>query len=62
MAICYVCGKSKVRNNTISHAHNKSKRWSKPNLQRLRINDKGTLISAHVCTRCLKAGKVTKVL
>ncbi len=62
MAVCYVCGKAKVRNNSISHAHNKSKRWSKPNLQNIKINDKGTLRSAYVCTKCIKAGKVVKVV
>ncbi|MEE9523338.1 MAG: 50S ribosomal protein L28 [Thermodesulfovibrionales bacterium] len=62
MAVCYVCGKSKVRGNRVSHANNKSKRWSKPNLQRIKINDKGTLKSASVCTRCIKSGKVTKVV
>jgi len=31
-----------------------------PNLQRVRIDDSGTPLRAYVCTRCLKAGKVTK--
>jgi large subunit ribosomal protein L28 len=31
-----------------------------PNLQRVRINDAGTPRRVYVCTRCLKAGKVTK--
>jgi large subunit ribosomal protein L28 len=62
MAICYVCGKSKVKGNNVSHAHNKSKRWNKPNLQRMKISDKGSIQSVHVCTRCFKAGKVTKVV
>jgi large subunit ribosomal protein L28 len=30
------------------------------NLQRVRIDDNGTPRRVHVCTRCLKAGKVSK--
>ncbi|GBD98551.1 50S ribosomal protein L28 [bacterium BMS3Abin07] len=62
MAVCYVCGKSKVRGNRVSHAHNKSKRWSKPNLQKIKFSDKGTIKCTTVCTGCIKAGKVTKVV
>ncbi|UCG78131.1 MAG: 50S ribosomal protein L28 [Nitrospirota bacterium] len=62
MAVCYVCGKAKKVGNRVSHANNKNKRWSKPNLQKIKINDKGTLLSASVCTRCIKSGKVVKVI
>ncbi len=31
-----------------------------PNLQRIRIEDGGSTRRVYVCTRCLKAGKVTK--
>jgi large subunit ribosomal protein L28 len=37
-----------------------TKRRFDPNLQRVRIDDKGTPRRVYVCTRCLKAGKVTK--
>jgi len=62
MASCYVCGKAKVRGNNVSHANNKTKRWNKPNLQRMKISDKGSIVSVHVCTRCFKSGKVQKVV
>jgi len=31
-----------------------------PNLQKVRIDDSGRPRRVYVCTRCLKAGKVTK--
>jgi len=62
MASCYVCGKAKVRGNNVSHANNKTKRWNKPNLQRMKISDNGSIITTHVCTRCFKSGKVKKVV
>jgi len=31
-----------------------------PNLQKVRVNDGGHVRRVYVCTRCLKANKVTK--
>jgi large subunit ribosomal protein L28 len=39
-----------------------TKRRFEPNLQKVRINDGGTPRREYVCTRCLKAGKVVKVV
>jgi large subunit ribosomal protein L28 len=39
-----------------------TKRRFEPNLQRVRVLIKGKAMRAYVCTRCLKAGKVTKAL
>ena len=39
-----------------------TKRRFDPNLQRVRIDDDGTPRRVYVCTRCLKAGKVTKAV
>ena len=39
-----------------------TKRRFNPNLQKVRIDDGGTPRRAYVCTRCLKAGKVTKAV
>ncbi|MCW3038535.1 MAG: ribosomal protein [Solirubrobacterales bacterium] len=38
-----------------------TKRRFDPNLQKVRILVKKTASREYVCTRCLKAGKVTKV-
>ena len=40
-----------------------TRRRFNPNLQKVRVLvDKGTPRRVYVCTRCLKAGKVTKAL
>lgn len=57
---CAVCGKGPLVGNTVSHANNKSKTRSLPNLRSVRINDAGEVKHVRVCTRCLKANKVQK--
>jgi large subunit ribosomal protein L28 len=57
---CYICDKGPLVGNNVSHANNKTKRRSIPNLQRVKANLQGTVTHIRVCTRCLKAGKVTK--
>ena len=37
-----------------------TKRRFEPNLQRIRVLIGGSPTRAYVCTRCLKAGKITK--
>jgi large subunit ribosomal protein L28 len=39
-----------------------TKRRFDPNLQKIRILDQGSPKRAYVCTRCIKAGKVTKAV
>jgi large subunit ribosomal protein L28 len=39
-----------------------TKRRFNPNLQKVRILHKGAPTRVYVCTRCLKAGKVTKAV
>ena len=58
---CDVCGKGPSVGHKISHAHNLTKRRWLPNLVSLRALVKGEVTRLKVCTRCLKAGKVTKV-
>ena len=57
---CDVCGKGPLTGNQVSHANNKTKKRSLPNLQRVRAVVDGTHKHIRVCTRCLKAGKITK--
>ena len=59
---CDVCGKGPAFGHRISHAHNVSKRRWLPNLVSMRAIVAGTPKRLRVCTRCLKAGKVTKVV
>ena len=57
---CDLCGKGPLVGNQVSHANNKTKKRSLPNLQRVHAVIGGTNQHIRVCTRCLKAGKVTK--
>jgi large subunit ribosomal protein L28 len=59
---CYVCHKAPVFGHTISHAHNVSSRKFYPNLQSVRILEKGSVKRVRVCTRCLRSGKVQKAV
>lgn len=58
---CDVCGKGPMFGNTISHAHNVSKRVFYPNVHMMRVVEiDGSVARKKVCTKCLKAGKVKK--
>ena len=59
---CDVCGKGPSVGNRISHAHNVTKRRWLANLVSLRALVGGQPRRLKVCTRYLKAGKVTKVV
>jgi large subunit ribosomal protein L28 len=59
---CDVCGKGPAVGNSISHAHKLTRRRWLPNLVSMRALVGGRAKRMRVCTRCLKAGKVTKVI
>ena len=48
--------------NSVSHAHNLTKRKWNPNLQRVRAMVDGRPKNVDVCTRCLRGGKVQKAV
>ena len=54
--VCDICGKRYQTGNNVSHAHNKTKRRFKPNLQSVRTTQ-GRMT---ICTRCLRSGAVEK--
>ena len=58
--ICEVCGKGPRTGNTISHAHNTSRRRWNVNLRPIRAKVKGATKRMRVCTNCIKSGKVVK--
>jgi large subunit ribosomal protein L28 len=60
MRICFVCKKKPSTGNRVSHSNRKTKRMWLPNLQNIRIIVDGKTKKVSVCTKCLKAGKVTK--
>ncbi len=57
---CEICDKGTVSGNNISHAHNLTRRKWKANIQRVRAIVDGTVRRVHVCTRCLRSGKIQK--
>jgi large subunit ribosomal protein L28 len=60
--VCHVCSKGPAFGNSRSYSMVATMRRFDPNLQRVRILLRGKATRAYVCTRCLKAGKVTKAV
>lgn len=57
---CEVCNKGPQVGNKVSHANNKTKTRSLPNLQRVKALVNGQARRVRICTRCLKANKIEK--
>ena len=60
-AVCEVCGKHPSWGMSVSHSHRRTKRRWNPNIQKVRALVNGSPKRVHVCTGCIKAGKITKV-
>ena len=58
--ICDVCGKGPVYGNSVSHAHNKTRRRWEPNLQRVRAMVDGSPKRIRVCASCIRSGRIQK--
>lgn len=59
---CDICGKGALSGNRVSHSNSKSKKVSKPNIQVVRaLGAHGSHMRLHVCTRCIRTGKVKKL-
>lgn len=71
--VCSVCGKKTTTGNTYTrrglakkkggngqNVTGKTKRTFRPNLQRIRVWQNGTVMRQQVCTSCIRNGKVTK--
>lgn len=59
---CDLCGKGTTFGNTVSHAKNRTRRTWRPNLLSMKTMIGGTVLSVKVCTRCLKANKLVKLV
>ncbi|MGI6318933.1 MAG: 50S ribosomal protein L28 [Firmicutes bacterium] len=59
---CYFCGREKKSGFMISHSHIRTKRSWKPNIQKIKAIINGAPQRVHVCTRCLKSGKVKRAI
>ena len=64
--ICSICEKRPRSACNVSHAKNRTKRWLYPNVHKMRFKIvKAADNKVHrgaVCTKCVKAGKIQKVI
>lgn len=60
--VCEICGKKPMAGRKVSHSHRVSRRVFLPNIKRIRANVNGSIKYINVCAKCLKAGKVRKVV
>jgi large subunit ribosomal protein L28 len=58
---CYICKKTTVAGNSVSHSNKHNKRLWKPNLQKIKILVDGSPKRVDVCTRCIRSGKAERV-
>lgn len=59
---CEICGKGPMVGHNVSHAHNLTKRRWLPNLKKIRAKVNGRVKKILVCTKCIKSGRVVKVV
>ena len=57
---CEICGKGPWFGKQVSHSHRRSSRRWNPNIQRVRAHVNGAPKRLHVCTGCIKSGKIVK--
>lgn len=57
---CYYCEKKRLVGFNVSHANNKTKKRSYPNLQSVRAVVNRTVMRVNACTRCIRSGVVQK--
>ena len=64
--ICAICSKRPQVGMNVSNANNRTKKWVYPNVHTMRFTVVGApkvkVHRAKVCTKCVKAGKVQKVI
>ena len=59
-AVCELCGKKPSFGMNVSHSHRRTKRRWDPNIQKVRALVDGSPKRLHVCTSCIRSGKVVK--
>ncbi|HSE41965.1 MAG TPA: 50S ribosomal protein L28 [Acidobacteriota bacterium] len=59
---CDICGKGSLKGHNVSHAHNVTNRRWKPNLHKAKVKIGASVKTLKVCSRCLRSGKVEKVV
>lgn len=59
--VCAICGKHPSAGRNVSHSHRVTNRVVNPNIQKVTASVNGKVKRINVCTKCMKAGKVTRV-
>ncbi|MBR6244238.1 50S ribosomal protein L28 [bacterium] len=60
---CEICGKGSMFGHNVSHSNNRTQKVQRPNLQSIKVVTEGGKIKrTTVCSRCLRSGKVQKVI
>ncbi len=60
--VCDICGKGVLTGNNDPKSHKRTKREFKPNLHSMKAEINGEVKKIRVCSKCLKANKVKKVI
>lgn len=59
--VCEICGKAPQAGRSVSHSHRVTNRMFRPNIQKVSIKESnGNVRKINICTKCMKAGKVTR--
>ena len=59
---CEICNKGVISGNHASHSNIKTKRKWAPNIRKVKAIVAGTPTTIHVCTRCMRSGKVQRAV
>jgi large subunit ribosomal protein L28 len=59
---CEICNKGVISGVQYSHSHRQTKRTWAPNIKKVKAIVEGTHRTIHVCTRCLRSGKVQRAI
>jgi len=62
MAKCEVCGKSVQFGHNVSHSNRKTSAMWKPNVKKIHVLEGKTKVRKHVCTSCIRSGKIQKAV
>ena len=65
MAVCAICQKKPISGNKISiarsHVSRRATRTFAPNLRTIKADINGETKKIHVCSKCLRSGKIKRV-
>lgn len=60
--VCCVCEKGKMYGNNVSHSNRKARTSWNANVHKVRFKKDGKVTTGYVCTRCLRSGKIERVI